>query len=365
MHNGLYIGLMSGTSMDGIDVALVDVNHNQLILGKTVAYPHTTTTLLQTVLKEQSPSIETLYRLNQNIGQAFADAAGLVLEEAGVSSKAVVAIGSHGQTIAHDAFAGVPYTVQLGCPHTIAEQTGITVVADFRTRDMVAGGLGAPFAPVYHQVLFGDFKEPLAIVNIGGIANISFLTQGMHPHGYDIGPGNVLMDLWSEKQLQSSYDKDGAWASKGKLIKPLLDALLDDPYFKRLPPKSIGKEYFSDLWLSKFLTTDYLKEDVQATLLALTVTTIQKSVSNYGIPLKRLMLSGGGAHNAALLAQLQQCMPELSIKTTQAMGVDPDFIEAMMFAWFAKQTLNRIPVDLTRITGADKPTILGAVYSVI
>lgn len=360
----LFIGLMSGTSMDGIDAALLDVDTNTLIAGITRAYNEKTRHFLESVLDGTKTGLGVISQLNTLVGMDFAQAVLDLLEVANISSEQVEAIGSHGQTICHDASSDIPYTVQLGCAHTIAELTGITVIADFRTRDLVVGGHGAPFAPAYHQALFGKLDYPLAVVNIGGIANITYLEQGISVSGHDTGPGNCLMDTWIQKQLGKTYDANGAWAEAGTVIMPLLTSLLADPYFKRASPKSIGKEYFSYTWLSNHLMADYAIQDVQATLLALTATTIAQAVNTSPIMPRRVALCGGGAHNRALHKALIQQLPSVQVESTESMGVNPDFLEAMMFAWLAEKTLNQIPVDLTRITAARKSAILGAIYHV-
>ncbi len=358
----LFIGLMSGTSMDGIDAALVDVSTNRLIAGITRAYSDKARQFLQAVLQGTQTGPAAISQLNTLIGREFADATNQLLEIANVKREHVIAIGSHGQTICHDATADIPYTLQLGCAHTIAELTGLTVIADFRTRDLVVGGLGAPFAPVYHHALFAKFDFPLAVVNIGGIANVSYLAPGQTISGYDIGPGNCLMDAWVKKHLGTPYDADGAWAATGGVIEPLLASLLADPYFKLAVPKSIGKEYFSEDWLLCHQYADYTAQDIQATLLALTATSISQAIQASNMQPKLIALCGGGAHNTMLQNALRKQLPEATVESTLMLGVDPDFLEAMMFAWLAEKTFNQIPVDLTHITGARNPAILGAVY---
>ena len=359
----LFIGLMSGTSMDGIDAALVDVNTNTLIAGITRPYSENARRCLQEVLTEPRTTSAALSQLNTLLGREFALTVHQLLKTTDIARQQVVAIGSHGQTIGHDASAEIPYTVQLGCAHTIAELTGITVVADFRTRDLVVGGQGAPFAPIYHQALFGERELPLAIVNIGGIANVTYLAHGVGVSGYDIGPGNCLMDAWIKKHLGLAYDAAGEWAATGKVIKPLLTALLADPYFKLPSPKSLGKEYFSDEWLTNCLQPDYSSHDVQATLLALTATTIAESIQQSHQQLRCLAICGGGAHNIMLQNELIKLLPDLQVGSTKIFGIDPDFIEAMMFAWLADKTLSQTPLDFTQITGAKNLAILGAIYA--
>ena len=358
----LFIGLMSGTSMDGMDAALVDLSNNTLIAGITRPYSQKIQMQLSELSKSALISPIQLMQLHALIGQDFAKAVCDVLSKADCKPENISAIGSHGQTLYHDPLAAIRTTLQLGCAHTIAERTGITTVADFRTRDLVLGGQGAPFAPCYHQILFEKQDLPLVLVNIGGIANITILRKNQLPVGYDTGPGNTLMDAWIKIHQDLDYDAAGNWASTGKIIKPLLECLLDDPYFKQASPKSIGIEYFSYDWLSVYLKSDYLPEDVQATLVSLTALSIADAIKSDAPECKRLALCGGGVHNHFLSEQLKQALPECNIDSTKALGVDPDYLEAMMFAWFAQQTIQKRTVDLTQITGANKPTILGAIY---
>ena len=359
----LFIGLMSGTSMDGMDAALVDVTTNTLVAGITRPYSDQTKQLLQAILTKDQVRPAELNQLNTLLGREFAFVVHQLLDTTGFAPHNVVAIGSHGQTVCHDATADIPYTVQLGCAHTIAELTGIVVVADFRTRDLVIGGQGAPFAPIYHQALFGEGELPLAVVNIGGIANITYLEQGVGVCGYDVGPGNCLLDAWIHEQLGLAYDASGAWAASGNVILPLLSALLDDPYFSRTPPKSLGKEYFSSTWLANSMQADYAPKDVQATLLELTATTIADDIIKRPVRVKRVAICGGGVHNQALHQALIKKLPGVPIDSTQSLGVDPDFMEAMMFAWFADKTLSGMPLDLRQITGGNNVAIVGAIYA--
>lgn len=359
----LFIGLMSGTSMDGMDAALVDLSSHTLIAGITKPFSQEIKIKLAEFSKTALISPTQLMQLHRQIGQEFAHVVCDVLSKAGCKSEDIIAIGSHGQTLYHDPLAAIPTTLQLGCAHTIAARTNITTVADFRTRDLVLGGQGAPFAPCYHHVLFAQQDLPLVLVNIGGIANITILRKNQQPVGYDTGPGNTLMDAWIKKNQDLSYDASGDWASTGNIIKPLLKRLLDDPYFKQASPKSIGIEYFSEHWLSSYLESDYLSEDVQATLVSLTALSIANAMRLDAPECKRVALCGGGVHNTCLLKQLKQALPEYTIESTQAFGVDPDYLEAMMFAWFAQQTMQNKAIDLTQITGSKKTSILGAIYS--
>lgn len=358
----LFIGLMSGTSMDGIDAALVDLNNNQCIAGITRPYGKEAWNFLTEVINGSPLALGTLSQLNTLLGREFGAAVLELLKKAKCSPSEVSAIGSHGQTICHDASGEIPYTLQLGCPHTIAEMTGIRVVADFRTRDMVVGGQGAPFAPLYHQVLFAEEQSPIMVVNIGGIANVTFLEKLQPPKGHDVGPGNCLMDAWIREMQGHSYDANGAWANQGQVIERLLLKLLADPFFQKKPPKSIGKEYFSLNWLKPYLQKNDTPVDVQATLLELTAIMIAKAIPEQ---MKKVVICGGGVHNAALLSAIQRHAEKAQIVSSREWGVDPDFIEAMMFAWLADKTIREIPIDLSALTGAKRSVILGAVYPVL
>lgn len=357
----LYVGLMSGTSMDGVDAALVDVTTQRLLGGITRPYDQDVREQLYQLEAQPSVSPGQLCQLNTILGRQFAATALQLLETLGQAPEDIVAIGSHGQTICHDAEAEIPYTLQLGCPHTIADETGINVVADFRTRDLVVGGKGAPFAPLYHQALWGD-QTDLAIVNIGGIANITLFPSQDEVMGYDIGPGNCLLDAWIKRQLGHAYDKDGAYAASGEIIPSLLSALCSDPYFDLPFPKSLCKSYFSLDWLQAFLREGYALQDIQATLLALTTSSIANAVAQHAHAIRRLAVCGGGVHNGALMQALQHAIPALKVMSTQALDVNPDFLEAMMFAWLAHQNLTATKLDLRTITGAQKQVLLGAVY---
>ncbi|PJD93653.1 MAG: anhydro-N-acetylmuramic acid kinase [Legionella sp.] len=358
----IYMGLMSGTSMDGIDAAVIEVETQRLIGGLTRPYDQDVRDQLMTVASGIAVTPAKLWQLHTVLGRQFAAAANDLLQLTNLKAHEVTAIGSHGQTICHDATAAIPYTIQLGCPHMISELTGITVVADFRTRDLVIGGQGAPFAPLYHHALFAASYPALAIVNIGGISNVTFVSQDEPTSGYDIGPGNCLMDEWIHQQKNKGYDDNGAYAASGTVIPALLSDMLADDYFKLPYPKSICKSYFSLNWLQAFLKPEYAPQDVQASLLALTAHTIAEAILASDYPIQRVAICGGGAHNNALLYKMRDLLPNVVITSTKELGIDADFLEAMMFAWLAHQTLNKTPLDLSHITGAKKPAILGAIY---
>lgn len=358
----LYMGLMSGTSMDGIDAAIMESGSNRFVHGITRPYAPHVLQRMHNILADERASLAEISQLNTLIGQEFARAALQLLEESGTQSGDIAAIGSHGQTLCHNTLVDIPYTMQSGCAHSIAEMTGITVVADFRTRDVVLGGQGAPFAPIYHQHVFARPNQSLAVVNIGGIANITLLNGEHEVRGYDVGPGNCLMDAWTARHLHQSYDKGGEWALSGRVIDELLQRMLDDAWFRQAAPKSIGKEYFSLAWLDAFLTETYAACDVQATLLQLTATGIANEAGQNAQRPQRLLLCGGGVHNAALLQCLRALLPEMDVDSTERFQVSPDYLEAMMFAWLAEKSIHGQPLNMQSVTGAKRPAVAGVVY---
>lgn len=357
----LYVGLMSGTSMDGIDAALVQTKTNTLLCGLMKQYSDALKKCLDAVIRGNNLSLANLCQLNTLIGREFAGAVLDLLKKAKRSPEEVRAIGSHGQTLCHDPKADIPYTLQLGCGHTIASLTGIPVVADFRTRDLVNGGQGAPFAPLYHQQLFYSSDADVAVLNLGGIANISFISSKQGTTGWDVGPGNCLMDAWIKEHQGKPFDKNGFWASQGLVLPCLLEKLLLDPLCTLAPPKSMGKEYFSMHWLQTFLKEEYKPVDVQATLLAFTAHLVAISLSSKQ-NIKNLYLCGGGTHNGVLHQKLSDLLPNMAVRSVADLGINPDYVEAMMFAWLAEQTLHQKPLNLTQITGAKSPAVLGVIY---
>lgn len=354
------LGLMSGTSMDGIDCALVDQS-NQFVAGMTRPYSDDLSIRLKKACDAEAISICELMALNRLVGQAFAEAVLSFLQTNNLSKDDILVIGSHGQTIAHDSVASIPYTLQIGCPHTIAQMSKIPVIADFRTRDMVVGGQGAPFAPWYHEQIFKHLEQPMAVVNVGGIANISYLCSET-TIGYDVGPGNALMDQWIQRHLGLAYDEGGQLAASGVLIPKLLSALLEDDYFHRPLPKSIGKEYFSLDWLCHYLTGNEAIADVQKTLLYLTAYAIQKALIQLNKPIKKLIVCGGGVHNLQLMRCLKDLLAPIPLQSSNEYSVSPDYMEAMMMAWLARQSYEHRFIDMSMITGAQTNTILGAYY---
>lgn len=357
----LYIGLMSGTSMDGIDAALVNLPSQRLEYGITRNYSDEVRKMLEHVMRDTQVTLPFICQLNTLIGREFAAACAELLQKANRKPYEIKAIGSHGQTICHDTKSAIPYTLQLGCGHAIATLSQITVVADFRTRDLINGGQGAPFAPLYHQELFRQSNKPVALVNLGGIANVSLINPKAPISGWDIGPANCLMDAWILKHKGESFDRDGLWARQGKLIPALLDSLLSDAFFALPSPKSVGKEYFSNAWLESHIKEPYAAVDVQTTLLYLTAHSIANTLSRHTL-FKTVYLCGGGARNLFLHSVLADLLPGIQVCRTDDIGINADYLEAMMFAWLASQTLEKIPLDLSSITGSKGPGLLGAIY---
>jgi anhydro-N-acetylmuramic acid kinase len=367
-----FIGVMSGTSLDGIDVAIVDLQNNthvELIASQTYAFEPTLKQGLKTLIERQLCDLREFGELDIVMGQAIASAVNNLLDANNLSPKIIKAIGSHGQTVFHHPEGRHPFSLQIGNANVIAEHTGITTVADFRQRDMVLGGQGAPLVPAFHKVLFEDQQQHRAIINIGGISNITVLPATNHGHqvvGFDTGPGNVLLDAWYEQHQKGPYDHDGLWGATGTVNKELLDLLLNDDYFKQAIPKSTGREYFNLNWLQHKLVKfqQQLKpQDVQATLTTLTAYSIAQDIRRYASHTEAVYVCGGGAHNSALMAVLQQSLSNIAVSTTEQLGLHPDWVEACAFAWLAAQTLANKTGNLPDVTGAQQATILGGVYS--
>ncbi|MEQ8313489.1 MAG: anhydro-N-acetylmuramic acid kinase [Gammaproteobacteria bacterium] len=360
-----YIGLISGTSVDGIDCVLVDFKNDQPALIDTHSHPFPDS-LRSRILKLCEGEGFTLSELGQThieLGKLFAEATLALIKQAGVTKDQIHGIGSHGQTIWHEPTGANPFTMQVGDPNTIAQLTGITTVADMRGRDMAAGGQGAPLAPLLHREVFATPTVDRAIVNIGGISNITILPRSGPCLAFDTGPGNVLMDYWVNKHQQTPFDRDGAWAASGQFRFELLNLLLQEPYFEQEPPKSTGRELFNGPWLESRLQElgqDLNPEDVQATLLMFTAMTLIRDLGNHTAP-QEVYVCGGGAHNKALMHEIGN-IADFSVGTTNELGIDPDWVEAMAFAWMAKETLAGNEIDTTLITGATSPVILGGIY---
>ena len=356
---------MSGTSLDGIDAGLVDFSHDKprLIGFHYQAYSASLRHQIQLLSQADTPILLKDYgALDSQLGHLFAEACLTLLQKSGIPAADINAIGSHGQTVYHAPDGKNGFSLQIGDPNRIAQITGITTIGDFRRRDIAVGGQGAPLVPAFHHALFSDPTQITSVVNIGGIANISIL-NGTQVLGFDTGPGNTLMDYWCELNLGHSYDANGDWAAIGNVQAVLLQQFLDDDYFRQSPPKSTGKEYFSPAWLNaKLASTPKCKvEDIQATLCQLTADSIADAILEHAANSKQVLLCGGGAHNQQLVSMLGKKLPML-LASTAAFGIDPDHVEAMAFAWLARQTFHQLTGNLCSVTGANEPVILGGLY---
>lgn len=364
----LYIGLMSGTSADGIDAALVDMQTTpRLLATHSYPFPNKLREQIHSISLPGPNEIDRMGVLDAELGRYFAQSTRELLAKVGVTPDQIIAIGSHGQTIRHrpPGASANSFTLQIGDPNLIAELTGITTVTDFRRRDMAAGGQGAPLVPAFHRALFHSLKQDKVIVNIGGMANITWLPAKSDVCGFDTGPGNVLMDYWIHEHQGLGYDKHGAWAALGLANNELLQSLLSDPFFKKTFPKSTGREHFNRQWLGQHLQqlpSSPTNQDVQATLLELTARSIADSINLLSQTSKEVLVCGGGAFNARLLERLGNLLPNCSVDTTTSQGIEPQWIEAMAFAWLAKQTIAHKPGNLCAVTGAKREVILGGVY---
>lgn len=354
--------------MDGVDAALVRLGERpELLRALCLPYPDD---LRQQIEAAADPdarlSLSALAKLDVQVGLHFADAAQAVLREAGVPAGEVRAIGSHGQTVAHYPEPPHPSSLQIGDANIIAERTGITTVADFRRRDLAVGGQGAPLVPAFHHAVLQSAGETRAVVNIGGMANVTVLAaEGTAASGFDTGPGNALLDAWSARHLRQAVDEGGRWGAGGQVLQPLLQGMRSDPYFQRRPPKSTGREYFNIRWLEARLTeagqTGAAPQDVQATLAQLTADTIAEAVRGQAEGAVRVIVCGGGVHNRDLMARLAAAVP-CPVESSAAYGVDPDWMEAMAFAWLAARRLAGETGNLPTVTGAKGAAVLGAVY---
>ncbi|MEP6883484.1 MAG: anhydro-N-acetylmuramic acid kinase [Gammaproteobacteria bacterium] len=362
---GFYLGLMSGTSMDAIDAALVDFDASPLriIAASATAFDPQLKRRIGALLDTADcVALDELGQIDVELGRAFAETARALLRDAGVNPGRVTAIGSHGQTLRHRPDLPTPFTWQIGDPNSLTEMTGITVVADFRRRDVAAGGQGAPLLPVFHDQIFRSDDADRVIANLGGIANITILKRDATVTGFDTGPANRLLDAWISLHRGREFDAGGAWASSGRCDDHLLAQLLDEPYLSLPPPKSTGRELFNLPWLeNKLGLISRRPEDVQATLLQFTAATVAAAVRKYA-PGASLYLCGGGAHNAVLLEAIARLVAPIPVATTAALGLDPDYVEAVAFAWFARRTLEGFTSSAASVTGAQGARILGGVY---
>ncbi|RUO52406.1 anhydro-N-acetylmuramic acid kinase [Pseudidiomarina homiensis] len=370
----LYIGLMSGTSMDALDAVLVDFQGTQPKLLQHIDTP-LGEPLRSELIALCKPGNNELHRLalaDRQFAELSAELVLKLLQVAGYPASAIQAIGSHGQTVRHMPEAISPYTVQLGDPNTLAALTGIPVVADFRRKDIALGGQGAPLVPAFHDALFRQQAadaDAIAILNLGGIANISVLqAQNNEVLGFDTGPANTLLDLWFQLQhsdAADTFDRNGDYAASGKVIDRLLEKLMQDPYIRQAPPKSTGREYFNQQWLE-----DYLEQlphwhgaDLQATLAEFTAQSVAHGLQQCQVDsIKKVYVAGGGAFNRDLMQRLRHNYPQANWHSVAELGVDPQHLEAMAFAWLARQYMLRQPGNLPTVTGASRATVLGGLY---
>jgi anhydro-N-acetylmuramic acid kinase len=362
----LFIGLMSGTSFDGIDAALVSFDQQHVQLLNTCLHPmpeHIKQTLLH-LSEHKLHDLNQVCQLDVELGLVFAQAVNHLLAKNKLNASDIKAIGSHGQTLRHFPHQPLPYTLQIGDPHVIAVNTGINVVADFRRHDIALGGQGAPLAPLFHQAFMQSEQENRAIVNIGGFANVTVLSKNKGIKGFDTGPGNVLIDAWALQHIHKSYDENGLWARQGKIHPNLLAALLSDPYFNKQPPKSTGRDNFNLNWLNQYLEKYQAlpAEDIQATLTELSAKSIIEAIKQYAANTDAIYICGGGAANTYLMERLQHNADTIAVHTTQKLNIDPHWLEAMLMAWLAKQRLEHHKLNLSEITGSTAPHLVGTVY---
>lgn len=359
-RDGLFIGVMSGTSLDGIDLAIARFEPTFELLGTHFEpFPEG---LRETLLDLCSPGADELDRAghaHRALGRAYADAIERLLERCPTLRGDVVAVGCHGQTVRHRPGAS-GFSIQLGSGDEIAARTGLTVVTDFRNRDMVLGGQGAPLVPAFHAAVFGRADCRQAVINIGGMANVTLLDGPVVSGGHDTGPGNVLLDLWYRRHHGGDCDRGGSWAASGQASPALLERLLAEPWFRLAPPKSTGRELFNALWLEACLHGDERPEDVQATLVELTATTLAEAVRTHGAA--RAWVCGGGAHNHQLMTRIAAHLDGVPVASTAGLGLDPDWVEACAFAWLARARLLGEPGNVPAVTGASRRAVLGVVH---
>jgi len=368
----LFLGLISGTSADGIDAALVEFPGEppahagiglRLRAARTFPWAPALRQRLVALGQGHEPaSLDALGHLDVQVACAFADAALALLDEAGVAPAQVAAIGSHGQTVRHRPGGEAPFTLQIGDGNVIAERTGIATVADFRRRDVAAGGHGAPLVPAFHAALLHSEGEDRAVLNLGGIGNYTLLPRQGPVRGFDTGPANALLDAWCQRHTGAAFDADGAFAAGGTVDEALLARLLDEPWFALPPPKSTGREQFHLDWVQARLRGGESPADVQATLLELSAATAADALRAHQPRTARVLACGGGVRNPVLMRRLAARLPGVAVESTAAHGLDPDFVEAMAFAWLARQTLAGLPGNLPAVTGARGPRVLGVVH---
>ena len=359
----LYLGVMSGTSLDGLDIALIEqTGKTRLLATHYLPMPEELRSELLALCAAGPDELARAAMAEQQWAQLAAQGISALLQQQHLSPDAIRAIGSHGQTVRHEPARG--FSIQIGNPALLVELTGISVVGDFRRRDVAAGGQGAPLVPAFHEALFAKQDSRRAVLNVGGFSNLSLLEPGQPVQGFDCGPGNVLLDAWIQRHRSESYDRDGAWAASGQVQPELLQALLSDPFFRTQGPKSTGRELFNLDWLDRHLSRHprCAEADVQATLLELTAASIVAALTAAQRQTEELLVCGGGAHNSALMARLTALLPNCAVNSTAAYGVPADWVEAMAFAWLAHCCLEGIPANRPSVTGARGLRVLGAIY---
>ena len=363
----LYVGLMSGTSLDGVDAVIADFSAGSrqaaghLLAANFAAYPVAIRDEALALCVAGHDELDRAARLSNALSHSYAGAVQRILESAKIEPSQVVAIGCHGQTVRHHPDAG--YTVQLVNAALLAEITGIQVVSDFRSRDIAAGGQGAPLVPAFHRARFQDANTHRVIVNIGGIANLTDLPSREEVCGFDTGPGNVLLDLWAQAHLGVARDDGGGFAASGRVDSSVLNAMLRDPYFREKPPKSTGRERFNQDWLDAFSLGRAKPADIQATLTELTARSIADAIATYCEGVQAVYVCGGGVHNLFLMDRLAVALAPLKVGSTNEIGLDPDWVEALAFAWLARRAIDQQPGNLPAVTGARGLRVLGAIYS--
>ncbi|MBS0591665.1 MAG: anhydro-N-acetylmuramic acid kinase [Proteobacteria bacterium] len=365
----LYLGLISGTSADGIDVALASFVRKPMLLASRIhPYPpDLRRRILALAQGDGRIALDALGALDVEIAREFAAAARTLLKHERLDAGEIRALGSHGQTVRHRPLGPAPYTMQLGDPNLIAELTGIATVADFRRRDVAAGGHGAPLAPAFHAAMLARGDTPRVVLNLGGIANITILAGAKNQplRGFDTGPASCLLDAWTQKHLDQAYDQDGAFAASGHVDDTLLKRLLSEPYFAVPPPKSTGREVFHLPWLAEHLRGLVIApKNVQATLVALSAITIADAIRTHARDARDVWVCGGGVHNPVLMTAIAQALAPVTVASIAELGIDPDFVEAMTFAWLARERLrNRPAPNVHTVTGARRPRVLGGLFS--
>jgi len=358
----LYVGLMSGTSLDGVDASVVDFSADQAQVLAGVHLPFEPR-LRAALLALNAPGSDEIHRaalLGVELAHRYATAAQAALADAGISAQQVAAIGCHGQTVRHRPELG--YTVQIGNPALLAELSGIRVVADFRSRDVAAGGQGAPLAPAFHAFAFGSTEEDRAVVNLGGMANLTWLPCSRPVTGFDCGPGNCLMDLWAERHLGVPMDANGDWAAGGTVDQGLLGRFLAEPYITAPPPKSTGRDLFNAEWLSAHGADTADPRVTQATLLEFSARCVSDALEQHCAGVRRVIVCGGGVRNLALMQRLGRLCAPVPVVSSQTCGLSPEWVEAVAFAWLAKMALEEAPANLPAVTGARGSRVLGAIY---